>query len=58
MKMTGVPVMAQWKRILLASLRTWVQSLTSLSGLWILHCRELRCRSQMWLGSHIAMVVV
>ena len=33
----------------LASMRTWVQSLASLSGLRIQHCHELRCRWQMWL---------
>ena len=40
--MSGVPVMAQWKRICLASTRTQVCSL--LSGLRIPHCCEL------WLG--------
>jgi len=35
-------------------MRTQVQSLASLSGLTIWHCRELWCRSQMGLGSHIA----
>ena len=30
----------------LVSLRTWVQSLTSFSGLRIQHCHELQCRSQ------------
>ena len=31
-------------------------SLASISGLKIRSCHELWCRSQMWLGSHIAMV--
>ena len=31
-----------------------VQSLASLDGLRIQHCRELWCRSQTWLGSQIA----
>ena len=31
----GVPSMAQWKRIQLASMRTWVRSLALLSGLRI-----------------------
>ena len=35
-----------------------VRSLASLSGLTIRHCRELWCRSQMWLGSHVAVAVV
>ena len=39
----------------LVSMRTWVWSLASLSGLRIWHCRELQCRSQMWLGSCVAM---
>ena len=29
-----------------------------LSGLRIWHCRELCCRSQTWLGSHVAVAVV
>ena len=36
----GLPVMAQRKRIWLTSLRTWVWSLASLSGLRIWHCCE------------------
>ena len=32
--------------------------LASLSGLKICHCCELWCRSQMWLGSHVAVAVV
>ena len=43
----GVPVVAHWKGIWLVFVRTQVWSLASLSGLRILHCRELRCRSQM-----------
>ena len=39
------------------SVKTWVQSLASLSGLRIQHCRELRCRLQTQLGSGIALVV-
>ena len=53
----GVPVTAQWKRIWLVSLRTRVWSLASLSGLRIQHCRELWCRSKMWLRSHVAVAV-
>ena len=50
--------MAQWKQIQLVSMRTWVQSLPSLSGLSIQCCLELWCRSQMWLrsGGVVAMV--
>ena len=29
----------------------------ALSGLSIRHCRELWCRSQMWLGSQVAVVL-
>ena len=39
-------------------MRFLVRSLASLSGLRIRCCRELWCRSQMWLGSHGAVVVV
>ena len=35
-----------------------VQSLASLGGLRIQCCRELWCRSQTWLSSGVAMVVV
>ena len=40
----GVPVVAQQKWILLASMRTQVRSLALLSGLRIQHCHELWCR--------------
>ena len=36
---------------------TQVRSLASLSGLRIWHCRELWCRSQVQLGSHVAVAV-
>ena len=55
---TGVPIVAQWKRIQLGSMRMWVQSLALLSGLGIQPCRELLCRSQMWLGSSVAVAVM
>ena len=45
-KPLGVPVMAQWKRIRLGTMRLQVQSLALLSGLRIPHCRELWCRLQ------------
>ena len=46
----GVPVMAQWKRVQPGTMRLWVESLASLSGLRIWRCCELWYRSQMWLG--------
>ena len=53
----GVPVEVQWKRIRLGTTRLRVQSLASLSGLRIRHCRELWCRSQTQLGSGVAVAV-
>ena len=50
--------MAQLKQILLASMKTQVQSLASLSGLRIQCCQELWCRLQAQLGSGIAVAVV
>ena len=50
--------MAQQKLICLASMRTWVRSLASISGLRIPHCHELWCRSQTRLGSRVAVAVV
>ena len=44
-------------RARLVSMRIWVLSLASLSGLRIRCCRKLRQRSQMWLRSHIAVAV-
>ena len=41
----GVPVVAQWKRIQLGTMKLQVRSLASLSGLRIWHCCELWCRS-------------
>ena len=54
----GVPVSAQQKRIRLVTMRLQVQSLASLSELGIRHCGELWCRSQMQLGSQVAVSVV
>ena len=54
----GVPVVAQWKQIQLASMRIQFPSLASLSGLSIWHCQELWCRLQMLLRSSVAMAVV
>ena len=44
----GVPTVAQQKWTWLASMRMQVQSLALLSGLRILRCCELWCRSQTW----------
>ena len=49
--------MVQQKLIRLASMRTWVPSLASLSGSRSQHCCELQCRLQMWLGSGVAVDV-
>ena len=53
----GVPIVAQWKQAQLVSMKIWVQSLASLSGLNIRHCHELGCWSQRWLGSDVAVAV-
>ena len=39
-------------------MKTKVQSLVLLRELRIQHCHELGCRSQMWLGSCVAVAVV
>ena len=49
--------MAQQKQTQLVSVRMQVRSLASLSGLRIQHYHELWCKSQMWLGSQVAMAV-
>ena len=54
----GVPIVMQWKRIQSGTMRLWVRSLASLSGLRIWHCHELWYRSQIRLGSGIAVAVV
>ena len=53
----GFPFMAQWKQIWWASVRKQVWPLASLSRLRIWHGHELWCRSQMQLGSGIAVAV-
>ena len=53
----GVPIMARRKRIYLGSMRMQVQSLALFSRLRIWHCCELWCRSQMQLGSGMAVAV-
>ena len=54
----GVPLVAQQQWARLVSRRRQVWSLTLLSGLRIPGCCELRYRSQMWLGSCVAVAVV
>ena len=53
-----VPIVVQQKRIQLGTMRLQVQSLASLSGLRILCCQKLCCKSQMQLRCRIAVAVV
>ena len=53
----GVPIVAQWKRIQLGTMKWWVQSLASLSVLRIWHYCELWYRLQTWLGYSVAVAV-
>ena len=52
----GVPIMAQWKRIWLVSMRTQVWSLASLSRLRIQWCHELSCGVGRRRGSDLALL--
>ena len=52
------PIVVQWKRIQLGTVRMWVQSLALLSGLRIKRCRELWCRSQTQLRCGVAVALV
>ena len=45
----GVPTMAQWKRIQLGTMKLWVESLASLSGLRIWSCLELQITDMAWI---------
>ena len=54
----GVPVVAQQKRIRLGTMRFRVRPLASLHGLRIWCCCDLWCRSQMQLGSGVAVALV
>ena len=45
-------------RTQLVSTRMQFQSLASLSGIRVNHCRKMRHRSQMWLRSCLAVAVV
>ena len=56
-KNKGVSVMAQQKQNQLGTMRLRFLSLALLSGLRIQRCCELWCRSQMQLGSGVAMAV-
>ena len=49
----GVPIEFQ-----LGTMRLWVRSLASLSGIRIQHCCELWCRLQRWLRCGIAVAMV
>ena len=57
-KRFGVPIVAQWKRIPLGTMRLQVQSLALFSGLRIRRHRKLWCRSKTWLGSFVAVAVM
>jgi len=54
----GIPIVAQWKWIWLASLRMKIQFQALLTGLRIQHCCELWCRLQARLGYWVAVAVV
>lgn len=54
----GVPIVAQWKRIRLVTMKLQVRSLASLIGLRIHCCQELWCSSQTQLGPCIAVAVM
>ena len=56
-KNSGVPIVAQRKRIQLGTVKLRDQSLAFLSGLSIRRCRELWCRPQMRLRSSIAVAM-
>ena len=55
---SGVPIVAQRKRVPLGTVKLQVQSLALLRGLRIQRCCELWCRSQMQLGSGVPVAVV
>ena len=58
MSSVGVPIVAQQKWTQLESMRMQVQSLASLSGLRTWLCYEQWCKSQMWLGSCVAVAPI
>ena len=55
---SGVPVVAQQKQIQLGTMRLQVLSPASLNWLGTQCCCELWCRSQMRLGSRVAVALV
>ena len=57
-KIARVPTEAQWVKNPTSTHEDGVQSLALLSGLKIQCCCKLQCRSQMQLGSGIAVAVV
>ena len=50
------PLLISWLRTQLVSMRMQVWSVTLFSGLRIWHCHRLQCRSQMCLGSGVAVL--
>ena len=57
-RLWGVPVVVQGVKNPTSIQEDVVRSLTLLSGLRTWCCHKLQCRSQTWLGSHIAVAVV
>ena len=55
---SGVLFASPWVKNLLVSMRTWVQSLALLSGQKIWGCHKLWHRSQLRLGSNVAVAVM
>ena len=55
--MLGLPIVAQHVKNLTSILKDAGSIPGLLSGLRIRHCRELRCRLQTWLRSHVAVAV-
>ena len=58
MARAGVPTVASQIKTPTSTHEDAVQFLALLSGLRISHCHELQQRSQIWLGSHVAVAVV
>ena len=52
----GVPIVAQWKQIQLETMRLWLRSLASVSGLRIQCCHEVEDVAQS--PCYVAMAVV
>ena len=51
----GVPIVAQQVKNLTGMM--WDRFLASISGFKVQRCHELWCSLQIWLGSHLAVVV-